>query len=215
MSQNTETKPTDVKKDEDVLAILAKVSVQNSENIEKLTKQLETVISKLGDSNPVAHGGVLEAKPKSTDEQEIGDKVKATNNYGQSRQASIINSENPQSEADKDDLSMEEHKKSSQVVRKEPEEEEESEEKKEKEMEKKDVKKAHNGFQYVQVESQRPEIFAKTWTGPLVTGYQIQKAIESGWGGKFHDAESSITEAYMHLIKGEYGTGAPGEQDSV
>jgi hypothetical protein len=41
------------------------------------------------------------------------------------------------------------------------------------------------------------------------TGYQILKAIVSGWGGKTSSAEESLTIAYNKLEAGEFGNGFP------
>src|SRR5574337_2032653 len=106
-STETESK---INKTDDLIALLVKGQTKTSEALEKMAGKIDTLVTKLGDSNPVAHGNVLEAKPKTTDEQEIGDPVKATNSYGHSQQASIIHSENPQSESDKDGRSMEHNK---------------------------------------------------------------------------------------------------------
>ena len=220
---------TQINKTEDLMTLLVKATTKTSESMEKLAGDVKTLITKLGDSNPVAHGPVLEAKPKQSDEQEIGDPIKAPNAYNENHQASIIHSENPQSDSDKDGLSME-HKKSTKVKKEESEKEsgkdDEEEEvnitvnEKENEGGKgglkkniKDMKKTHNasGFDYVKVEAVRPAIFAKTFEGTPATGYEILKAIQSGWNGKFTDADSSMSEAYQRLSKGEFGMGVPGE----
>lgn len=198
------------KKDEDLTALLVKSQVQTSESIATLTKavdEIKTSIKKLEDKNPVTHGGTLEAKPKSTDEKDVGDEVKATNAYGQSRQASIINEGNPQSDTDEASLSMEEHKKSTPAEVKKEEVKEEEEEKPE---EKKEMEKSHSGFKYIEVDAVRPAIFAKMSTQP-VTGYSLLKAIETGFGGQFKDAESSMIHAYSLVQNGDFGLGVPGE----
>src|SRR5574337_575907 len=207
-STETESK---INKTDDLIALLVKGQTKTSESIEKLAGDVKTLITKLGDSNPVAHGPVLEAKPKTTDEQEIGDPVKATNSYGHSQQASIIHSENPQSESDKDGLSME-HNKSS-IKKEEPKPEEKKEEEKEGMEKSKDMTKSNtsNGFNYVKVDAVRPAIFAKTFEGTPATGYQLIKAVQSGWNGKYTDADGAMSELYQRLSKGEFGMGVPGE----
>ncbi|MDE1839880.1 MAG: hypothetical protein KGH87_08175 [Thaumarchaeota archaeon] len=204
--------PKEINKNEDLIALLVKAQTKTSESIEKLAGDVKTLITKLGDSNPVAHGPVLEAKPKTTDEQEIGDPIKATNSYGHSQQASIIHSENPQSESDKDDLSME-HNKSSIKKEEEPKPEEKKEEEKEGMEKSKDMTKSNtsNGFNYVKVDAVRPAIFAKTFEGTPATGYQLIKAVQSGWNGKYTDADGAMSELYQRLSKGEFGMGVPGE----
>ncbi|MDE1840222.1 MAG: hypothetical protein KGH87_09940, partial [Thaumarchaeota archaeon] len=95
------------KTEEDPIAMLAKLSVQNSEAIAKLTETQNKILAKLEDANPVEHGARLEAKPTTDSDKDAGAPITATNDYGRSTQASIIAPAGKPSGSDKDGLSME------------------------------------------------------------------------------------------------------------
>lgn len=202
--------------------LLTTVVKQLSDKQTETDKTLKSILAKLEDKNPVAHGGTLEIMPKVQDGNDAGAPVTATNRYGQSLQASIIAPAVNTPATDEAGLSMEEAKKAD--VKKEKEEKtketegEDNENKRKvnreveedlKPTEKSTVKKT---FEYVKVEPVRPEIFSKLMESynPNVTGYQILKAIETGWDGKYTSADASLEEAIARLNRGEFGTGSPG-----
>ena len=229
----------EVQKNEDVLAMVATVTKQLADRQDKtdaVLKEISESVKKLTDSNPVAHGPDLEKIPKVQDAQEAGAKTEATNAYGQSRQASIVNSGNPKSSTDESGLSQETNK-SAPVKKEDKEHDEEHVEKhvqkeavkkaekdehedehEEKHVEKhiqksseKSMKKVYNGVEYVKVDAIRPKIFDKQFTGTQPTAYEILKTLEGGWGGKYTDAGKAFEEFYLKLSRGEFGLGNPGE----
>ena len=94
-------------------------------------------------------------------------------------------------------------------VKKESEEKKEEEKKKEEKVEK---SLNDSGFTYQVVQPVRPSIIQKSFSNKP-TGYQILKAMEDGWGKKTTDANTAYEETIARLVKGEFGTGAPGESD--
>lgn len=180
----TEAKTTgsEVAKTEDPIAMLAKLSVQNSEAIAKLTETQNKILSKLEDANPVEHGARLEAKPTTDSDKDAGAPITATNDYGRSTQASIIAPAGKPSGSDKDGLSMEN----------------------------KSVPEAKLDPVYKEIPAVRPAFIIKAEQNTVVpTAMQVLKAIDSGWDGKFKKAEDSYIEAVRRLEAGEFGTGFP------
>lgn len=176
------TTGSEVVKTEDPIAMLAKLSVQNSEAIAKLTETQNKILSKLEDANPVEHGARLEAKPTTDSDKDAGAPITATNDYGRSTQASIIAPAGKPSGSDKDGLSME--NKTDVIQKLDP--------------------------VYKEIPAVRPAFIIKAEQNTVVpTAMQFLKAIDSGWDGKFKKAEDSYIEAVRRLEAGEFGTGFP------
>ena len=75
---------------------------------------------------------------------------------------------------------------------------------------KEDVKKSDSS-EYEIVKTVRPLLKSRGEEETTIpTGYQILKAISSGWNGQTSSAEDALVIAYNKLEAGEFGNGLPG-----
>ena len=72
-----------------------------------------------------------------------------------------------------------------------------------------DVKKSESS-EYEIVKTVRPLLKSRGEERSIPTGYQILKAISSGWNGQTSSAEDALVIAYNKLEAGEFGNGLPG-----
>lgn len=207
MSDNTiDTEKTSEITKSDSETLIAQILKQQSEQNAALLKSNAEVleaIKKMGDSNPVDHGTSAESKPKVEDASDVGDKENNSASYAPSGkdQASIIAPAGKPSGTDS--------------VAKAEDEKEDKEKKEEKPVEKaEEIQKAatdSDGYKYEFVKAVRPKYGLLPQTpSNSPTGYQIIKAINSGFGGKYDTYEKSFIHAYENVISGAYGTGNPG-----
>lgn len=201
----TETKTSEITKS-DSESLIAQILKQNQEQTTALIKSQTDIleaIKKMQDSNPVAHGTSAESKPKVEDTSDVGDKEKNTASYAPDgdAQASIRTPAGKPSGTDSlsksDDEKKEEKKEDKEAVEKSE-----------------DMKKsivASDGYSYEIVKAVRPKIGILP-ENPVnaPTGYQLIKAINSGFGGKFDTYEKAFIHAYENTLAGKYGTGNPG-----
>lgn len=161
-------------------------------DIQKSVADVADKLQKGQDANPVTHAPTAELKPAVSDAKDVGASAESVTGIAPKgdAQASIIapagepSGTGSVSKADK------------------PEEKEE---------EKPEMKKSTDGFTYEMVKAIRPKygLMPETPQG-APTAFQIQKAINSGFGGKFTNYEQSFIHAWTELVKGNYGTGFPG-----
>ena len=211
--QTTETQVSEVQKaDEDtsvtsILAQLVKAQESRIDSFEKRFDGLETLI-KEQNKNPVDQGVEDDTQaPAVSSPNDVGDPDKLGNTYAPSPkdQASIVppqKGEEPKSDAPS--LTM------GKADGEDKEEDKEEVEKTEDEDKKEDVKKSESS-EYEIVKTVRPLLKSRgeeETTTP--TGYQILKAISSGWNGKTSSAEDALVIAYNKLEAGEFGNGLPG-----
>lgn len=234
---------TNVTKDySNEISLLSTVSKQNVDSIAAINKNIDEVKELLKqsvagsggggkDENPVDHGTSKQEKPKVSDNDDAGGKVKDNPSYAPdgNAQADIRAPADKPSGTDTTKVSKaengekkEEEKKEDKVEKSENGEKKNGEkkeaEKKENEMNKSDkdssdIKKSisPDGFEYEIVKAVRPKVNLYPETPDSApTGYQILKAIDSGWNGKHKTYEGSFTEAYTRFLKGEFGSGLPG-----
>lgn len=205
---------SEVKKSEDtsvtsILAQLVKAQESRIDSFEKRFDGLETLI-KEQNKNPVDQGVEDDTQaPKVSSPTDVGDPDKLGNTYAPSPkdQASIVppqKGEKPSTDApsltmgkaDDDEDKKEEDKKAD--VEKTDEDEKE------------DVKKSDSS-EYEIVKTVRPLLKSRGEEETSIpTGYQILKAISSGWNGQTSSAEDALVIAYNKLESGEFGNGLPG-----
>lgn len=211
--QTTETQVSEVQKaDEDtsvtsILAQLVKAQESRIDSFEKRFDGLETLI-KEQNKNPVDQGvedGTQAPAVSSPDD--VGDPDKLGNTYAPSPkdQASIVQpqkGEEPKS--DTPSLTM------GKADGEDKKEEDKEEVEKTDEDKKEDVKKSESS-EYEIVKTVRPLLKSRgEEEATIPTGYQILKAISSGWNGKTSSAEDALVIAYNKLESGEFGNGLPG-----
>jgi hypothetical protein len=94
----------------------------------------------------------------------------------------------------------------------EEEDKKEEVEKTEDEDEKKEDVKKSDSSEYEIVKTVRPLLKSRMGEEEksIPTGYQILKAISSGWNGQTSSAEDALVIAYNKLESGEFGNGLPG-----
>lgn len=213
-SETTETQVSEVQKSEDtsvtsILAQLVKAQESRIDSFEKRFDHIETLI-KEQNKNPVDQGVEDDTQvPKVSSPTDVGDPDKLGNTYAPSPkdQASIVQpqkGESPKSDApsltmgkaDDDEDKKEEDKKAD--VEKTDEDEKE------------DVKKSDSS-EYEIVKTVRPLLKSRREEQSIPTGYQILKAISSGWNGQTSSAEDALVIAYNKLESGEFGNGLPGD----
>jgi hypothetical protein len=205
---------SEVKKSEDtsvtsILAQLVKAQESRIDSFEKRFDGLETLI-KEQNKNPVDQGVEDDTQaPAVSSPNDVGDPDKLGNTYAPSPkdQASIVppqKGEKPSTDApsltmgkaDDDEDKKEEDKKAD--VEKTDEDEKE------------DVKKSDSS-EYEIVKTVRPLLKSRGEEETSIpTGYQILKAISSGWNGQTSSAEDALVIAYNKLESGEFGNGLPG-----
>ena len=203
---------SEVKKSEDtsvtsILAQLVKAQESRIDSFEKRFDGLETLI-KEQNKNPVDQGVEDDTQaPAVSSPNDVGDPDKLGNTYAPSPkdQASIVppqKGESPKSDAP------------SLTMGKADDEDKKEEDKKEVEKtdedEKEDVKKSDSS-EYEIVKTVRPLLKSRGEEETTIpTGYQILKAISSGWNGQTSSAEDALVIAYNKLESGEFGNGLPG-----
>lgn len=178
---------------DDIVATLAKkLSEQSTSAFSKLSediaKQIATAnadvlsrLKKLEDANPVEHGARMEQKPKESDEKDVGAETTASNDYGRSKQGSVVAPSVEAPSNDKSGLSMENKSLDSKL-----------------------------DSVYKEVKAVRPAYLLKAEeTIHAPTAYQVLKAFESGWDGKYKNATQSYDEMMLRMMNGEFGTGFP------
>ena len=213
--QTTETQVSEVQKSDDVdtsvtsiLAQLVKAQESRIDSFEKRFDGLETLI-KEQNKNPVDQGVEDDTQaPAVSSPNDVGDPDKLGNTYAPSPkdQASIVppqKGESPKTDAP------------SLTMGKADDDEDKKEEDKEEvektdEDEKEDVKKSDSS-EYEIVKTVRPLLKSRGEEETTIpTGYQILKAISSGWNGQTSSAEDALVIAYNKLESGEFGNGLPG-----
>jgi len=205
---------SEVKKSEDtsvtsILAQLVKAQESRIDSFEKRFDGLETLI-KEQNKNPVDQGVEDDTQaPAVSSPNDVGDPDKLGNTYAPSPkdQASIVppqKGESPKSDAPSltmgkaDDEDKKEEDKKADVEKTD-------------EDEKEDVKKSDSS-EYEIVKTVRPLLKSRGEEETTIpTGYQILKAISSGWNGQTSSAEDALVIAYNKLESGEFGNGLPGD----
>lgn len=227
---NEETKTeeiSEVTKSEDttsvtsILASLVKAQEKRLDSQEEIFgKKFDelALLIKEKNANPVDGGIETENKPKKEDANDVGDKVTVGNEYAPSPgdQASIIAPALEPSKTDTEGLKMENkadgEEKKEEVKEKVKEEVKDEvtkmDEHDEKKDEKEDVKKSDSEYEIVK--TVRPKVYQREEVSSIPTGYQVLKAIASGFGGKTSSIEESMVIAYNKLEDGEFGNGLPG-----
>lgn len=194
-----ETQTSEIQKSEET-SLLAQILKQHSDEIANVTKsqtEILAALKKMQDANPVDHGTSAESKPKVEDPSDVGDKENNATSYAPDGDAQGSIRTPAGKPSGTDSLSKAD------------------DEKKEKEEEKvEDVKKSlagSDGYVYEIVKAVRPK-FGLLPENPVnaPTGYQLIKAINSGFGGKYNTYEKSFIHAYEGVLAGTYGTGNPG-----
>ena len=205
---------SEIRKDSDtsIVSLLAELVRKQDSRMDSFEKEFTEVKSliKEANKNPVDTGVEAENKPKTEDAKDVGDKVTVGNEIApkpSESQASIISPAVDSSGTDKSGLKME-NKADEDDEKEEKKDEVEKADDDEKKDEKKEVEKSS---EYEIVKTVRPilkshPIDSKT---KVPTGYQVLKAIVSGWGGKTSSAEEALTIAYNKLEAGEFGNGFP------
>lgn len=190
-----------------ILAQLVKSQESRIDSFEKRFDGLETLI-KEQNKNPVAQGVEDNTEvPKVSSPTDVGDPDTLGNTYAPSPkdQASIVPPQKGEKPAtDAPSLTM---------GKADEEEEDDKKEKIEKEddEDKEDVKKSDSS-EYEIVKTVRPLLKSRMGdeAQSIPTGYQILKAISSGWNGQTSSAEDALVIAYNKLESGEFGNGLPG-----
>ena len=192
-----------------ILAQLVKSQESRIDSFEKRFDGLETLI-KEQNKNPVDQGVEDDTEvPKVSSPTDVGDPDTLGNTYAPSPkdQASIVPPQKGEKPAtDAPSLTM---------GKADEEEEDDKKEKIEKEddkdEDKEDVKKSDSS-EYEIVKTVRPLLKSRMGEEEqaIPTGYQILKAISSGWNGKTSSAEDALVIAYNKLESGEFGNGLPG-----
>jgi hypothetical protein len=200
------------KSDTSIVSLLAELVRKQDSRMDSFEKEFTEVKSliKEQNKNPVDTGVEAENKPKTEDAKDVGDKVTVGNEIApkpSESQASIISPAVDSSGTDKSGLKMENKSDDEEKDEKKDEVEKMDDDDEEKD-EKKEVEKSG---EYEIVKTVRPILKSHPVDSQTTvpTGYQILKAIVSGWGGKTSSAEESLTIAYNKLEAGEFGNGFP------
>jgi len=212
--ETTETQVSEVQKSDDVdtsvtsiLAQLVKAQESRIDSFEKRFDGLETLI-KEQNKNPVDQGVEDDTQaPAVSSPNDVGDPDKLGNTYAPSPkdQASIVPPQKGESpKTDAPSLTMGKADGEEDDKKEEVEKTEDEDEKKE------DVKKSDSS-EYEIVKTVRPLLKSRGEEETTIpTGYQILKAISSGWNGQTSSAEDALVIAYNKLESGEFGNGLPG-----
>ena len=211
--QTTETQVSEVQKSDDdtsvtsILAQLVKAQESRIDSFEKRFDGLETLI-KEQNKNPVDQGVEDDTQaPAVSSPNDVGDPDKLGNTYAPSPkdQASIVPPQKGESpKTDAPSLTMGKADGEEDDKKEEVEKTEDEDEKKE------DVKKSESS-EYEIVKTVRPLLKSRGEEETTIpTGYQILKAISSGWSGQTSSAEDALVIAYNKLESGEFGNGLPG-----
>ena len=190
-----------------ILAQLVKSQESRIDSFEKRFDGLETLI-KEQNKNPVDQGVEDDTEvPKVSSPTDVGDPDTLGNTYAPSPkdQASIVPPQKGEKPAtDAPSLTMGKADEEEEDDKKEKIEKEDDEDKKE------DVKKSDSS-EYEIVKTVRPLLKSRgEEVQSIPTGYQILKAISSGWNGQTSSAEDALVIAYNKLESGEFGNGLPG-----
>mgnify|MGYP003146606499 CR=1 FL=1 len=214
--QTTETQVSEVKKSDadtsvtSILAQLVKAQESRIDSFEKRFDGLETLI-KEQNKNPVDQGVEDDTQaPAVSSPNDVGDPDKLGNTYAPSPedQGSIVPPQ--KGEAPKTDVPSLTMGKADDGDDKKADDKKEEVEKTDDEDEKEDVKKSDSS-EYEIVKTVRPLLKSRgEEEATIPTGYQILKAISSGWNGKTSSAEEALVIAYNKLESGEFGNGLPG-----
>jgi len=212
--ETTETQVSEVQKtdkDTSVTSILAQLVKAQESRIDSFEKRFDglEILIKEQNKNPVDQGVEDDTQaPKVSSPNDVGDPDKLGNTYAPSPkdQASIVppqKGEKPATDAPSltmgkaDDEEEEDDKK--EKIEKEDDKDEDTE----------DVKKSESS-EYEIVKTVRPLLKSRGEEQSIPTGYQILKAISSGWNGQTSSAEDALVIAYNKLESGEFGNGLPG-----
>lgn len=215
--QTTETQVSEVQKSDDVdtsvtsiLAQLVKAQEARIDSFEKRFDGLETLI-KEQNKNPVDQGVEDDTQaPAVSSPNDVGDPDKLGNTYAPSPkdQASIVppqKGESPKTDAPSLTMGKADDEDKKEEDKEEVEKTEDHDEDK-----KEDVKKSESS-EYEIVKTVRPLLKSRGEEETATpTGYQILKAISSGWNGQTSSAEDALVIAYNKLESGEFGNGLPG-----
>ena len=215
--QTTETQVSEVQKSDDVdtsvtsiLAQLVKAQESRIDSFEKRFDGLETLI-KEQNKNPVDQGVEDDTQaPAVSSPNDVGDPDKLGNTYAPSPkdQASIVppqKGESPKTDAPSLTMGKADDEDKKEEDKDEVEKTEDHDEDK-----KEDVKKSESS-EYEIVKTVRPLLKSRGEEETTIpTGYQILKAISSGWSGQTSSAEDALVIAYNKLESGEFGNGLPG-----
>lgn len=191
-----------------ILAQLVKSQESRIDSFEKRFDGLESLI-KEQNKNPVDQGVEDDTQaPAVSSPNDVGDPDKLGNTYAPSPkdQASIVPPQKGESpKTDAPSLTMGKADGEEEDKKEEVEKTEDEDEKKE------DVKKSDSS-EYEIVKTVRPLLKSRMGEEQkaIPTGYQILKAISSGWNGQTSSAEDALVIAYNKLESGEFGNGLPG-----
>ena len=191
-----------------ILAQLVKSQESRIDSFEKRFDGLESLI-KEQNKNPVDQGVEDDTQaPAVSSPNDVGDPDKLGNTYAPSPkdQASIVPPQKGESpKTDAPSLTMGKADGEEEDKKEEVEKTEDEDEKKE------DVKKSDSS-EYEIVKTVRPLLKSRMGEEEkaIPTGYQILKAISSGWNGQTSSAEDALVIAYNKLESGEFGNGLPG-----
>ncbi len=191
-----------------ILAQLVKSQESRIDSFEKRFDGLESLI-KEQNKNPVDQGVEDDTQaPAVSSPTDVGDPDKLGNTYAPSPkdQASIVPPQKGESpKTDAPSLTMGKADGEEEDKKEEVEKTEDEDEKKE------DVKKSDSS-EYEIVKTVRPLLKSRMGEEQtaIPTGYQILKAISSGWNGQTSSAEDALVIAYNKLESGEFGNGLPG-----
>ena len=193
-----------------ILAQLVKSQESRIDSFEKRFDGLESLI-KEQNKNPVDQGVEDDTQaPAVSSPNDVGDPDKLGNTYAPSPkdQASIVPPQKGESpKTDAPSLTM---GKADDEDKKEEDKKEEVEKTEDEDEKKEDVKKSDSS-EYEIVKTVRPLLKSRgEEVQSIPTGYQILKAISSGWNGQTSSAEDALVIAYNKLESGEFGNGLPG-----
>ncbi len=204
----------DVIKTSDVISLLTQSITKQNEIIEKQGETLSTLtetIEGLKKSNVAGEGATDDKAPPAAKGKDVGLKSKLETEYqGGSDQSGINKPDESPAVADKVRMTKEE----------EEDKKEDKKEDKPKEMEKSlqnptsedknpnEIVKMDNGYEYVKTSTPRVSTEQFDYSKSM-TGYDIIKAVESGWNGKYEDYTQSMTEMYRLSNQGAFGSGEP------
>ena len=212
-------KKDDMAKTSDVITLLTQTITKQNEVIEKQGTTLDNLtksVEELRKANVAGEGKQDDKAPPAATGSETGLKVKLETAYqGGSDQSGINKPDESPAVASKVKMTKED---------------EESDDKKEDEKKMDDkpkeigkailqdsseestntneIIKMDNGYEYVKTTTPRSQLKEFDYTKSM-TGYDIIKATENGWGGKFSTYEESLGEMYRLANTGVFGTGEP------
>lgn len=169
------------------LVSLVKTNIEAQTALTKQVTDLASTIASIKKENPVAVGLTVENAPKVSDPVDVGDPVTIGNVYAgvNAEQASIAPAKSSVG-TDSSGLSMEKT----------------SDKKEEEKEEAKEVAKSGE-YKWEVVKAIRPEIFNKT-ADEIPNGYQIIKAVEKGYGGKYTNAQDVLTHTLEKMFAGDF-----------